>query len=284
MGEKRIDGRAISAKIRGELKSGVEEFAELRGRPPSLAVIIVGDNPASSIYVRMKGKACEETGIRSIQKNLPDSTDQAALLSQIDSLNDDDSVDGILVQLPLPPHIDEHAVIERIRPDKDVDGFHPINVGKLVIGQEALRPCTPHGIIKILEHIGVPIEGTRSVVIGRSNIVGKPLSLMLLQRHSTVTMCHSRTPSLPLVAREADILVAAVGRPHLVGADMVKEGAVVIDVGVNRLPDGSLAGDVKYDEVFPLSSRITPVPGGVGPMTITMLLSNTLDAALLRCS
>jgi len=273
-----IDGKAIASSIRESLKGEVESLVPKYGRPPCLAVILVGDDPASAIYVRMKGKACEETGIRSLTFRMPAETREEELLSKIDELNADETVDGILVQLPLPDHISESAVIERILPDKDVDGFHPVNVGRLAVGERALLPCTPHGIIKMLEHEGVEIKGKRAVVIGRSNIVGKPVALMLLHRHATVTICHSRTVDLPAVAREADILIAAVGRPHMVTREFVKEGAVVIDVGVNRLSDGKLAGDVKFDEVSQVASKITPVPGGVGPMTITMLLSNTVEA------
>jgi len=279
LGKKVIDGKAISSKIRGDLSEKVCEFSLKNGRPPCLSVVLVGEDPASAIYVRMKGKACEETGIHSLQHTLPGDTPEDTLLELIDFMNRDPSIDGILVQLPLPPQIDEGAVIERINPLKDVDGFHPVNVGKLVTGQATLAPCTPHGIIKMLEFEKVPIKGTRSVVIGRSNIVGKPVALMLLAKHSTVTICHSRTPSLEKIAREGDILVAAVGKAGMVRGNMVKEGAVVIDVGVNRLPDGTLSGDVVYEEAYPRASKITPVPGGVGPMTITMLLVNTLEAA-----
>lgn len=277
-----IDGKAISAKLREGITEEAARFKERFGRNPCLAVILLGEDPASAIYVRMKGKACEAAGIGSVQHTLEAETGQDRLLDLIDSLNGDGTVDGILVQLPLPPHIDEGLVLERVAPHKDVDGFHPINVGKLMIGHETFYPCTPHGIIKMLEHEEVGIKGKRAVIIGRSNIVGKPLALLLLRKHATVTICHSRTVDLPAVAREADILVAAIGRAQMVGKDMVKEGAVVIDVGVNRLPDGKVVGDVLFDEVAPLVSKITPVPGGVGPMTITMLLANTLQAARLN--
>lgn len=282
MDHKIIDGKAISAKIRSEITEDVARFNERCGRAPCLAVVLLGEDPASAIYVRMKGKACEATGIESIQHSLGADTSQDHLLRLIDTLNGDETVDGILVQLPLPPHIDEGLVLERIVPHKDVDGFHPVNVGKLMVGHETFYPCTPHGIIKMLEHEGVEIKGKRAVIIGRSNIVGKPLALLLLRKHATVTICHSRTVDLPAVAREADILVAATGKAQMVGKDMVKEGAIVIDVGVNRLPDGKVVGDVLFDEVWPLVSKITPVPGGVGPMTITMLLANTLQAARLH--
>jgi methylenetetrahydrofolate dehydrogenase (NADP+)/methenyltetrahydrofolate cyclohydrolase len=277
-----IDGKAISAKIRNEITEDVARFNERCGRAPCLAVVLLGEDPASAIYVRMKGKACEATGIESVQHTRGADTSQDHLLSLIGTLNGDETVDGILVQLPLPSHIDEGLVLERIVPHKDVDGFHPVNVGKLMVGHETFYPCTPHGIIKMLEHEGVEIKGKRAVIIGRSNIVGKPLALLLLRKHATVTICHSRTVDLPAVSREADILVAATGRAQMVGKDMVKEGAVVIDVGVNRLPDGKVVGDVLFDEVLPLVSKITPVPGGVGPMTITMLLANTLQAARLH--
>jgi methylenetetrahydrofolate dehydrogenase (NADP+)/methenyltetrahydrofolate cyclohydrolase len=277
-----IDGKAISAKIREEIAIDAARFSDRHGRKPCLAVVLLGDDPASSIYVRMKGRACEEAGIASVQHTLGTDTSQDHLLNLIDDLNRDGAVDGILVQLPLPSHIDEGAVLERIDPRKDVDGFHPVNVGKLMIGQDTFYPCTPHGIMKMLEYEGVEIKGKRAVIIGRSNIVGKPLALMLLREHATVTICHSRTIDLPAVAREADILVAAIGRAQMVGKDMVKKGAVVIDVGVNRLPDGKLVGDVHFNEVAPAVSKITPVPGGVGPMTITMLLANTVEAARLQ--
>lgn len=279
MDGRKIDGKAISQRIRDEIKEDVALFKSRHGRQPCLAVALVGEDPASSIYVRMKGRACEEAGIKSVQHTLPADTPEDYLLGLIDDMNGNDTVDGILVQLPLPPHIDEDAVIERIAPGKDVDGFHPVNVGKLVIGHETFYPCTPHGIIKILEHEGIEIKGKRAVIIGRSNIVGKPLSLMLLKEHATVTICHSRTVDLPSVAKEGDILVAAIGKAHMVGKEMVKEGAVVIDVGVNRLPDGKVVGDVIFEDVVNIARKITPVPGGVGPMTITMLLSNTLKAA-----
>lgn len=282
MENKLIDGKAISAKLREEIAEDVSRYRERYGRNPCLAVVLLGENPASAIYVRMKGKACEATGIDSVQHTLDAETSEDHLLNLIDNLNNDETVDGILVQLPLPPHIDEGLVLERIDPHKDVDGFHPVNVGKLMIGHETFYPCTPYGIIRMLEHEGVEIKGKRVVIIGRSNIVGKPLALLLLRKHATVTICHSRTVDLPSVARSADVLVAAIGRAQMVGKDMVKEGAVVIDVGVNRLPDGKVVGDVLFDEVFPLVSKITPVPGGVGPMTITMLLANTLQAALLH--
>lgn len=282
MENKIIDGKAISAKIREEVAIDAARFSDRHGRKPCLAVVLLGDDPASSIYVRMKGRACEETGIASVQHTLGTDTSQDHLLNLIDDLNRDGAVDGILVQLPLPSQIDEGAVLERIDPRKDVDGFHPVNVGKLMIGQDTFYPCTPHGIMKMLEYEGVEIEGKRAVIIGRSNIVGKPLALMLLREHATVTICHSRTIDLPAVAREADILVAAIGRAQMVGKDMVKKGAVVIDVGVNRLPDGKVVGDVHFNEVAPAVSKITPVPGGVGPMTITMLLANTVEAAQLQ--
>jgi len=279
---KRIDGKAIATRLRKEIKEDAEAFRNKFGRQASLAVVLVGDDPASSIYVRMKGKACEEANIRSLQYNLPGKTSQDELLDLIGNLNEDGSIDGILVQLPLPDHIDEDLIIESVSPEKDVGGFHPENVGKLVIGQDTFYPCTPFGIIRMLDVEGVELKGKRAVVLGRSNIVGKPLAFLFLHRHATVTMCHSRTVDLPSVTREADILVAAVGRPRMVGKEMVKEGAIIIDVGVNRLPDGKVVGDVDYDDVVEKVSKITPVPGGVGPMTITMLLYNTIKAANLH--
>ena len=274
-----ISGKVVSQKVREEIKLDVASFCEKYGRAPGLAVIVVGDDPASAVYVRNKHKACLEVGITSYQIELPGETTEEELLSKIDALNQDKSVDGILVQLPLPKHINEENVINRISPKKDVDAFHPENVGKITIGNYQLLPCTPAGIVELLKHYEVKVEGKSCVVIGRSNIVGKPMALLLTELNGTVTLCHSRTKNLSELCREADILVVAIGRPEFVKGDMVKEGAVVIDVGINRLPDGKLCGDVAFEEASARASMITPVPGGVGPMTITMLLKNTLTAA-----
>lgn len=274
-----IDGREVSKALRGELAAKAESFSRRHGRKPGLAVLIVGDDPASHIYVRQKAKACEETGINSRVDILDGGTTEEDLLSRVEELNGDPSFDGILVQLPLPPHISEDAVIETISPDKDVDGFHPRNVGDLVLDRPRFVPCTPLGIMKMLEHYQIDPAGKEAVVIGRSHIVGKPAALLLLRRHATVTLCHSRTGSLADHTRRADIIVAAVGKAGLVTADMVKKGAVVIDVGMNRLAGKKVVGDVDFQGLLPVAGAITPVPGGVGPMTITMLLSNTLLAA-----
>ena len=274
-----IDGKLVSTELRAKIKTDVSKFISRTGITPALAVILVGDDPASAVYVRNKHKACIEAGMRSIEIKLPATTDEAMLLDKIDELNRDASVHGILVQLPLPKHISEEKVINAILPEKDVDAFHPSNVGKIVIGKYDFLPCTPAGIISLLDYYKVEVQGKRCVVIGRSNIVGKPMALLLLERNGTVTVAHSKTVDLPALAREADILVVAVGRPHFVGADMIKDGAVVIDVGINRLPDGRLVGDVDFDSVSKKAALITPVPGGVGPMTITTLLKNTLKAA-----
>ena len=274
-----IDGKLVSTELRAKIKTDVSKFISRTGITPALAVILVGDDPASAVYVRNKHKACIEAGMRSIEIKLPATTDEAMLLDKIDELNRDASVHGILVQLPLPKHISEEKVINAILPEKDVDAFHPSNVGKIVIGKYDFLPCTPAGIISLLDYYKVEVQGKRCVVIGRSNIVGKPMALLLLERNGTVTVAHSKTVDLPALAREADILVVAVGRPHFVGVDMIKDGAVVIDVGINRLPDGRLVGDVDFDSVSKKAALITPVPGGVGPMTITTLLKNTLKAA-----
>ena len=274
-----IDGKLVSNKLREELKIEIAEFKNNYGITPGLAVIMVGDNPASAVYVRNKHKACADVGITSYQIELPSETSEDELLSKIDELNADKNVHGILVQLPLPKHIDEEKVINRISTDKDVDAFHPINVGKIMIGNYSFLPCTPAGIMELLRHYNVDITGKKCVVVGRSNIVGKPMALLLLEKHGTVTVCHSRTRELSEITREADILVVAIGRACFLTADMVKDGAVVIDVGINRLPDGKLAGDVDFEPVAERASLITPVPGGVGPMTISMLLKNTITAA-----
>ncbi len=275
----RIDGKLISAQIRGEISEECRAFVEKNGYAPGLAVIIVGENPASQVYVRNKKKACEEVGFYSEVHELPEATTQAELNALVDKLNEQESIHGILVQLPLPKHLDETEVLLRIRPEKDVDAFHPYNVGKIMIGDPDFLPCTPAGVMALLERSNIEVAGKRCVVIGRSNIVGKPMAMLLLHANGTVTICHSRTANLAEVCREADILVVAIGRADFVGTDMVKPGAVVIDVGMNRRADGKLTGDVDFEAVEPIASAITPVPGGVGPMTITMLLQNTLTAA-----
>ena len=270
-----IDGKVVSAHIRQELSSEVKEL----GIKPKLAVILVGNDPASAVYVRNKQKACIETGIEPLQITLPENTAEDDLLALIDELNSDESVNGILVQLPLPKTISEKKVIERISPKKDVDAFTYESVGKIVDGNYGFLPCTPAGIMELLKFYNISPEGKECVIIGRSNIVGKPMALLLLNANGTVTVCHSRTHDLKEVTKRADILVVAIGKPNFVTSDMVKDGAVVIDVGINRLPDGKLCGDVSFDEVAEKSSFITPVPGGVGPMTITMLMKNTVSAA-----
>ena len=274
-----IDGKLVSQEVRKNLAAEVLEFKEKTGVTPGLAVILVGNDPASAVYVRNKHRGCEEAGMNSYQIYLPEETTEEELLAKIDELNKDASVHGILVQLPLPKHISEDKVIAKISEEKDVDAFNTSNVGKIVTGKYSFLPCTPAGIMELLKFYNVEISGKECVVIGRSNIVGKPMALLLLAENGTVTVCHSRTKDLAAVARRADILVVAIGKANFVGADMVKEGAVVIDVGINRLENGKLAGDVNFAEVEPKASMITPVPGGVGPMTISMLLKNTLTAA-----
>ena len=274
-----IDGKAISAQIRAELKAETEEFVKTTGIRPGLAVIIVGNDPASQVYVRNKRRACEEVGYYSEAYELPESTTQEELNALVDRLNADDKIHGILCQLPLPKHLDENEVILRIDPKKDVDAFHPYNVGKIMIGDYAFLPCTPAGVMALLQRSGIEISGKECVVVGRSNIVGKPQAMLLLHANGTVTVCHSRTKDLAEVCRRADILVAAIGKADFFTGDMIKEGAVVIDVGMNRRADGKLTGDVDFASVEPKASYITPVPGGVGPMTITMLLDNTMRAA-----
>ena len=278
MSAKILDGKALSARIKDELKDEVVLLKD-QGINPCLAVIIVGDDPASRVYVNNKKAACEYIGIKSLEYALDAETTQAELMELIDTLNDDASVDGILVQLPLPSHLDEKEVLNRIKPDKDVDAFHPVNVGKIMIGDFDFLPCTPAGVMELIAESGVEISGKQCVVVGRSNIVGKPQSMLLLHKNGTVTICHSRTKNLAEVCKTADILVAAVGRPNFITADMVKEGAVVIDVGINRGADGKLCGDVDFEAVKEIAGAITPVPGGVGPMTISMLMRNTLTAA-----
>lgn len=278
MSAKILNGKEIAQDIRSRIKGEVEELKQ-KGIHPGLAVILVGDNPASQSYVRAKAKACEEVGIYSEVIRKPASISQEELLSLIEELNENPNIHGILVQLPLPDHISEKAVIDAIRVEKDVDGFHPINVGKLVIGEDGLVPCTPYGIIEMIKRTGTDISGKKAVVVGRSNIVGKPVSMLLLQENATVVMCHSRTVDLEEMTKQADILVVAVGKAGVIGKEHVKPGSIVIDVGVNRVDDGKLVGDVRFDEVKEIADYITPVPGGVGPMTITMLLHNTLKAA-----
>lgn len=273
-----IDGKAISAKTKEELRLEVAALKE-KGVSVGLAVIIVGDDPASRVYVNNKKKACEMLGIYSEEYALPAETDMENLLGLIEELNSRSDINGILCQLPLPRHLDEKAVINAISPEKDVDAFHPVNVGKIMIGDFDFLPCTPAGVMRLLDESGVEIEGKNCVVIGRSNIVGKPMSMLLLHRNATVTICHSKTQNLSEVTSKADILVAAVGRANFVTPDMVKEGATVIDVGINRLENGKLCGDVDFEAVKDKCSNITPVPGGAGPMTIAMLMANTVTAA-----
>jgi methylenetetrahydrofolate dehydrogenase (NADP+)/methenyltetrahydrofolate cyclohydrolase len=273
-----IDGNALSALMRQQVSDEVKAL-QARGVQAGLAVILVGDNPASQVYVRNKVKACEQTGIHSMLEKHDASMSEAALLARVDALNRDPHIHGILVQLPLPAHINAQRVIEAIAPEKDVDGFHVASAGALMTGLPGFWPCTPHGCMKMLEHIQYPLRGKHAVVIGRSNIVGKPMAMMLLAESATVTVCHSATPNLKHHTLQADVIVAAVGKQNLVTADMVKPGAVVLDVGMNRDAQGKLCGDVAFDDVREVASYITPVPGGVGPMTITMLLVNTLASA-----
>ncbi|MFL2630739.1 MAG: bifunctional methylenetetrahydrofolate dehydrogenase/methenyltetrahydrofolate cyclohydrolase FolD [Thermodesulfobacteriota bacterium] len=276
MSDKLIDGKLVSKEIREIIRSKAAKIKEESSRIPGLAAVLVGEDPASQIYVRNKRKACEDVGIYSEEHKLAESTTQNELLELINKLNNDKNINGILIQLPLPSHIDESLILNSVAPDKDVDGFHPINAGYLFEGKPSFIPCTPHGIIKMLEFYEIEIEGKNAVVLGRSNIVGKPASILLLQKNATVTICHSRTKDLAKILSAADIIVAAIGRANFVKKDMVKKGAVVIDVGINRLETGKLAGDVDFTEVSKVCSYITPVPGGVGPMTITMLLWNTV--------
>lgn len=278
MSAKIIDGKAISAAVKEQVRDEIARDKLTVG----LAVVIVGDDPASRVYVNNKKKACEFCGIKSYEYALPAETMQDELLELVDTLNADKNVNGILVQLPLPKHLDEKAVIERISPNKDVDAFHESNVGRIMIGNYSFLPCTPAGCMELIHSTGVEVAGKECVVIGRSNIVGKPMAMLLLHENGTVTICHSKTHDLAEVCRRADILVAAVGRPNFVTADMVKPGAVVIDVGINRLENGKLCGDVKFDEVSETAGWITPVPGGVGPMTIAMLMRNTVTAARIQ--
>ena len=286
-----IDGKALAADIRAQIAQGVGELKREKGVTPGLAVILVGDNPASVSYVTAKEKACAEAGMLSREIRLPAETEEAELLRLVRELGNDPAIHGILVQLPLPKHISEKAVIEAIAPEKDVDGFTPVNVGRMMIGEECFLPCTPHGIIKLIEVSGMDVRGKHAVVIGRSNIVGKPVAALLSRKetNATVTLCHTGTPDVAKFTRDADVVVVAAGRPGVLTGDMLKPGAVVIDVGVNRIPDPSrpkgfrLAGDADFDSCAKVASAITPVPGGVGPMTITMLLWNTLESARRYC-
>ncbi|MEJ2174816.1 MAG: bifunctional methylenetetrahydrofolate dehydrogenase/methenyltetrahydrofolate cyclohydrolase FolD [bacterium] len=278
-----IDGKSIAADVRRDLGPRVAALAA-RGVRPGLTVILVGDDPASRIYVRNKIRRCAETGVESRHIELPAQVEQAELLDAIAVLNADPAVHGILVQLPLPPHLDAGRVLEAIAPHKDVDGFHPMNTGALLTGRAGFVPCTPAGIMVMLDRIGIELRGRRAVVVGRSNIVGKPMALLLLQRDATVTICHSKTRDLSVLTREADVLVAALGRARSIGAAMVKSGACVIDVGINRLEDGSLAGDVDAAAVKDVAGWITPVPGGVGPMTVAMLIASCVRAAELAAA
>lgn len=274
-----IDGKAVSQSIKDRIKEEAAQLKEKYGVTAGLAVIIVGGDPASRIYVNNKKKACEYVGFDSYEYALPEETTESELLELINKLNNDDRIDGILCQLPLPKHIDENVIINNIAPNKDVDAFHPVNVGKIMIGDYSFLPCTPAGVMELIASTGVDIKGKECVVVGRSNIVGKPMSMLLLHKSGTVTICHSKTKDLKAECKRADILVAAVGVPNLIKGDMIKEGAVVIDVGMNRLDNGKLCGDVEFETASKVADYITPVPGGVGPMTIAMLMQNTLTAA-----
>ena len=274
-----IDGKALAQQVRIDIGKEVSEFFEETGIRPGLAAVLVGDDPASAIYVRNKKIACEKAGLYPEEYKLPASTTQDELLALIQKINADPKIHGILVQLPLPKQIESKTILEAVSPQKDADGFHPYNVGRLVEGDPIFTPCTPKGVIHMIESTGQSMSGKRAVVIGRSNIVGKPVALLLMHRHATVTVCHSRTQDLPAVCREADIVIAAIGRAQFVTSDMIKEGAIVIDVGINRREDGSLVGDVDFEPVKEKAGWLTPVPGGVGPMTIAMLLKNTVESA-----
>ncbi len=273
-----IDGKKVSADVKEQVRQETETLFQKYGKRPGLAVVIVGNDPASRVYVNNKKKACETVGFQSFEYALPEDTTQEELLELVETLNADKNVNGILVQLPVPKQIDDKAIINAISAQKDVDAFHPENVGRIMIGEYAFLPCTPAGVMELIDSTGVEISGKKCVVIGRSNIVGKPMAMLLLHRSGTVTICHSRTQNLAEITREADILVAAVGKANFVTGDMIKEGAVVIDVGMNRLENGKLCGDVNFAEAEQKASYITPVPGGVGPMTIAMLMKNTLTA------
>ncbi|MBT6601065.1 MAG: bifunctional methylenetetrahydrofolate dehydrogenase/methenyltetrahydrofolate cyclohydrolase FolD [Nitrospina sp.] len=272
-----IDGKMVATKIKENIAIEVKSLKKEIGQTPGLAVVLVGDDPASAVYVRSKNKTCANLGFQSFEKILPAHTKESTLLELIDELNKDEKINGILVQLPLPSHISSHKILEAINPNKDVDGFHLENIGRLVTGNAIFKPCTPEGIIQLLDYYKVKIEGENAVILGRSNIVGKPISFLLLERNATVTICHSRTQNLSAITRSADILIAAIGKPNFVTADMIKDEAVIIDVGINRV-DNKLIGDVDYQAVLQKASLITPVPGGVGPMTIAMLMANTLQS------
>jgi len=282
----RLDGKTVATRIQANLAEAIDRFVQAGQRPPGLAVIMVGDNPASAAYVRNKERACERVGIASFGQHLSSTASQGELLLQIQQLNQDDRVDGILVQLPLPDHLDAITLLHAIDPDKDVDGLHPLNMGRLVRGEAGLRSCTPYGVMRLLSEYNIDPAGQQALVLGRSILVGKPMALMLLEANATVTVAHSRTKDLPTLTRQADILVAAVGRPGMITADTVKPGAVVIDVGINRVevPGGKakLVGDVDFATVAPMASAITPVPGGVGPMTVAMLLENTVKSYQMK--
>lgn len=274
-----ISGKEVSQKVREKIKKETQELFEKTGKKPGLAVVIVGEDPASQVYVRNKAKGCEEVGFYSEVYRLPEKTTMDELLALIEKLNNDNNIHGILCQLPLPKHLDETKVILAINPNKDVDAFHPVNTGKIMIGNYSFLPCTPAGVMELIASTGVDVAGKECVVVGRSNIVGKPQAMLLLQKNGTVTICHSKTKNLKETTKRADILVVAVGRANFITGDMVKDGAIVIDVGINRNEDGKLVGDVHFESAEKVASYITPVPGGVGPMTITMLLQNTLTAA-----
>lgn len=282
MEAKLIDGKAIAQSIRDEVKAAVDKIIAAGRRPPSLTVVLAGKDPASQVYVNSKKKACAALGFTSGEHLLDETVSEAALAELINKLNHDPGVDGILVQLPLPKHIREQAILEKIDPAKDVDGFHPVNVGRLVANTPGLRPCTPAGCIELLKRAGVELNGAKAVVLGRSNIVGKPVATLLLHENCTVTICHSRTKHLRDIVKSADVIIAAIGKPNYVTADMVKPGAAVIDVGINRLADKKIVGDVDFEGVKKVAGAITPVPGGVGPMTIAMLMFNTLKAYQMR--
>lgn len=277
-----IDGKAVSQSVKDRIKEKAVRLKEKYNVTAGLAVIIVGDDPASRIYVNNKKKACEYVGFDSYEYALPEETTENELLELINKLNNDERIDGILCQLPLPKHIDENVIINNISPNKDVDAFHPVNVGKIMIGDYSFLPCTPAGVMELIASTGIDIKGKECVVVGRSNIVGKPMSMLLLHKSGTVTICHSKTKDLKAECKRADILVAAVGVPNLIKGDMIKEGAVVIDVGMNRLDSGKLCGDVEFESASKTAGYITPVPGGVGPMTIAMLMQNTLTAAMIN--
>lgn len=274
-----LDGKSFAKKVRLKIKSEVAEFSQKTGVKPGLAAVLVGENPASKIYVGRKAKACDEVGIYSQKVELPQDISQFDLEEKIHKLNHDPQIHGILVQLPLPPQVDSKTILSHVQVEKDVDGFHVINAGRLATGQPATVPCTPLGILRLLEEYQIPLKGKRAVVIGRSNIVGKPMAHLLLGKHATVTICHSRTQDIKEICLQADLVVAATGKPQMVRGNWIKEGAAVVDVGINRLEDGKLVGDVAFEEVSTRAGWLTPVPGGVGPLTIAMLLSNTLDLA-----